>query len=255
MKRFICLIGSCWWLVCSMAQTSSLSITTNKTTSLVFPFSVKHVDRGTKDILVQQVKEADNILLVKASRKEFSETNLSVITTEGGVYAFVVNYEENPATYVYHLASGKNTPISTYAADLLDNPKTIKRINDKKWDMEATVMGLYIKDNTIFCQLELKNESAIDYDIELLRFYIRDKKTAKRTAVQETELKPLYIAGNYTQVKAYQKNTIVVALEKFTIPDAKFLAIELMEKNGGRHLALKLKNKKIMQAIMLPDMQ
>ena len=61
-----------------MAQTSTLCISTDKTTSLVFPFSMRYVDRGTKDILVQQVKEVDNILLVKASAENFSEQILAL---------------------------------------------------------------------------------------------------------------------------------------------------------------------------------
>jgi len=48
---------------------------------------------------------------------------------------------------------------------------------------------------------------------------------------------------------------LVIALEKFTIPDAKFLAIQIMEKNGGSHLSMKIGNKKIMQAIPLPDLK
>jgi Neuraminidase (sialidase) len=97
MKRLVCLICGCWLVVSAMAQISSLGISMDKTTSLVFPFSIRHVDRGTKDILVQQVKEADNILLVKAGAKNFSETNLSVVTEDGSVYSFVINYEEKPA--------------------------------------------------------------------------------------------------------------------------------------------------------------
>jgi hypothetical protein len=95
----------------------------------------------------------------------------------------------------------------------------------------------------------------IDYDIELLRFYIRDKKKGKRTAVQENEMIPLHVSGNSRQVKAPGNSVIVVALEKFTIPDAKFLAIQCMEKNGGRHLLVKVKNKNILKAIQLPDLR
>ncbi len=54
-------------------------------------------------------------------------------------------------------------------------------------------------------------------------------------------------------VKAGDTNVIVVALPKFTIPDAKYLAIQIMEKNGGRNLKLKIGNKKILKAIKLPD--
>jgi conjugative transposon TraN protein len=255
MKRFVCLICGCWLSVSAIAQTSSLCITTDKTTSLVFPFPIRHVDRGTKDVLVQQVKEADNILLVKASVKKFPETNLSVVTEDGNVYTFIVNYEEKPGTWVYNLPPNKKATIATYANGILDNPLTVKKIKDKKWDMVAKVIGIYIKESVIYYQIELRNESAIDYDIEMIRFYIRDKKKGKRSAVQENELKPLYVAGNNTKVKAQQKNIIVVALDKFTIPNAKFLAVQVMEKSGGRHLAMQIDNNKIMQAITLPDLK
>jgi hypothetical protein len=47
----------------------------------------------------------------------------------------------------------------------------------------------------------------------------------------------------------------VVALEKFTIPDKKFMGIQIMEKNGGRHLSMKMSNKDILKAILLPDLK
>jgi hypothetical protein len=40
----------------------------------------------------------------------------------------------------------------------------------------------------------------------------------------------------------------VIALPKFTIPDGKYLSIQIMEKNGGRNLFLKVRNRKIMKA-------
>ena len=62
-------------------------------------------------------------------------------------------------------------------------------------------------------------------------------------------------ASNTTQVKANGTSSIVVALNKFTIPDAKYLAVQIMEKNGGRHLFMKVSNNKIMKAITLPDLR
>jgi conjugative transposon TraN protein len=252
MKQFVCLLVVSWLFGSLNAQTS-LCISTDKTTSLVFPFAIRHVDRGTQFVLVQPVKEIPTILLVKAAAKDFPETNLSVITDDGSLYSFVVCYNNNPSEWVYHLPANKNVTLKTYANSVLDNPKSIRGIKDKKWDMLAKVKGIYIKDNVIYYQLNLINQSPIDYDIDLLRFYIRDKKKSKRTAIQENELKPLYVAGNIMQVKAESASVIVVALDKFTIPDAKYLVIQIMEKKGGRHLSMKLSNKKIMQAIPLPD--
>lgn len=255
MKRFVCLVCGSWLFVSAMAQTASLKIATDKTTSLIFPFPVRHVDRGTKDLLVEPVKEAGNILLVKAASQKFPETNLSVVTEDGSVYSFRVSYEANPSAFVLHVPVQNETTPATYANDIADNPRTMHGIKNSKWDMNAKVIGIYIKGNVIYYQLRLENKSNIDYGIDFLRFYIRDKKKAKRTANQENELKPLYEAGNISQVKAGSSNTIVAALKKFTIPDAKYFAIQIIEKNGGRHLLLKVNNNKIIKAIPLPDLK
>ncbi|MBI1782254.1 MAG: conjugative transposon protein TraN [Sphingobacteriales bacterium] len=254
MKRLVCLICSCWLFVSAMAQTS-LCISTDKTTSLVFPFSILHVDRGTKDILVQPVQEADNILLVKAGLKEFPETNLSVFTSDGGVYTFQVCYQPILTTWIYYLPTNKKATMATYANGILDNRRTLWGVRDNSWNIDAAVIGSYIKDDVVYYQLRIINNSPIDYDIEVLRFFIRDKKKSKRTAVQENELKPLQISGNTKQAKAFSHTVAVVALEKFTIPDKKFMGIQIMEKNGGRHLSMKLNNKDILRAIPLPDLK
>lgn len=254
MKRFMCLAIVSWLFVSATAQTS-LCISTEKTTSLVFPFAILHVDRGTQSVLAQPVKESPTILLVKAATKGFPETNLSVVTEDGSLYSFMVCYDSNPAVSVYHLPINKSATLATYANGILDNPNTIKGIKDHKWRIDSKVSGIYIKADVIYYQLHLANKSPIDYNIDLLRFYIRDKKKGKRTAIQENELKPLYVAGNTSMVNANSNSTIVIALEKFTIPDAKYLAVQVMEKNGGRHLSMKISNKKIMQAITLPDLK
>ncbi len=64
----------------------------------------------------------------------------------------------------------------------------------------------------------------------------------------------MYAAGNIGKIMAGSTGTIVTVFEKFTLPDAKFLAIEINEKNGGRHLFMKVKNNKIIKALPLPDL-
>lgn len=248
------MICAVWSFVSTVAQTK-LTIATDKTTSLVFPFSIKHVDRGTSSVLAQQVKEAPEILLVKAADKDFTETNLSVVTDDGSVYAFTVTYGDSPATWVYYLPVNRAATISSYANAILDNEQTIRGIKDKKYNMKAGVKGIYIKDNTIYFQIYINNEGTVDYDVDLLRFFIKDKRRSKRTAVQENEQKPLHITGNYSKVKGNSSTVFVAVLEKFTIPNKKYLIIQMMEKNGGRHFLLKVRNKDIMKTKLLPDLK
>ena len=178
-----------------------------------------------------------------------------MVTGDGSVYSFKVNYTDQPENWIFYLPELKKSTIATYANGILDNHRTVRGIRDRKWDIAASVNGIYIKDDVMYYQILLCNQSTIDYDIDLLKFYIRDKRKSKRTAAQENELAPLHISGNTRKVKACDFSMIVVALDKFTIPDAKYLAIQLMEKNGGRHLLMKVNNNKIIRAIPLPDLK
>jgi conjugative transposon TraN protein len=252
MKRFVCFVFVCWMFVSSMAQTS-LCVTTDKTTSLVFPFAIKYVDRGNQSVLAQQVKDAPTILLVKAASKDFVETNLSVVTDDGSVYSFAVCYDVRPAIMVYYLPINNKATTAMYANAILDNKKSVKKINDHKWKTDAAVIGIYVKNDVMFYQIRIKNNSPIDCNIDLIRFYIRDKRKSKRTAVQDIDLKPLHTVGNITNIKSNSTSSMVFALEKFTIPDAKYMVLQINEKNGGRHFSIRVKNKRIMKAVVLPD--
>jgi hypothetical protein len=231
MKRSVWLILLSLIFVTSKAQTS-ISLSTEKTSSLVFPFRIIHVDRGSSAIMVQPVKESPS---------------------DGSLYDFAVRYDSAPGQLVFYAPSLSTTPVASYANSILDNPKTMRGIRDQKWDINASIEGIYIKNEVIYYQLLLVNASPLDYDIDLIKFYIRDKTKGRRTAVQENEMKPLYVAGNIEKVRANSQTVIVFALDKFTIADAKYLAVEVMEKNGGRHLAMKVSNRKILKAISLPD--
>lgn len=243
-----------------------LSVTTNKTTFLLFPFQILHVDRGTQDILVEQVDPAKNVLLVKAAFPGFPNTNLTIITEDGAVYPFDVHYDSLPANTVFrypivpvvsmHTTAGENMNpqnLDFYSKMILNKKRTIGGIKDKKWDMQARVKGIFIKDDVLFYQLSLQNYSTIDFTPDFIRFYIRDKRKSKRTASQEVELKPIFSYKPINNIPGNQESNTVFAFEKFTIPEAKYLFIEIMEKNGGRNLTLKVKNNKILKARLLPD--
>lgn len=252
MKKYLMAAFAIVSVILTQAQTQ-LCISTEKTTSLIFPFAIRHVDRGSQSVLAQQVKDVPTILLVKAASNSFNETNLSVVTDDGSIYAFDVCYDGKPAVLVHYLPINNKATTAMYANGILDNQRVTKGIKDHKWQTDAAITGIYIKNDEMFYQLSISNHSPVDYTIDLIRFYIRDKKKTKRTAVQEIDLKPVYVVGNTSLVKANSTSVLVFALEKFTVPDAKYMAVQINEKNGGRHFLMQIKNRKIMKAITLPD--
>ncbi len=255
-------------------ESYQLEVTYNKTSNLVFPEPIASIDRGSQDILVQKAESVDNILRVKAAVKNFEETSLSVITKDGKLYSFLVGYATSPAYLNVNLGAGLlstdtllRSPTTSGSSKRQLNLEWLRNnaeralhaawssrpLQDKNAKMVLKLKGLFISETVLFCKLTIRNKSNINFDVDVLRFYLRDKKVAKRTASQEVELVPLHKLGNTSLIRGKATETLVFAIPKFTIPNDKILFIDLMEKDGGRHLLVKVKNKHIMRAEVLPQ--
>lgn len=172
------MICGCWLLVSAMAQTSSLFTTTDKTTSLIYLFSIPHVDRGTKDVLVEQMSEADTVLPIKAPFQNFNKANLSVLTSDGGLYSLPVNYDGHPTVVLWQIPSQTGISSACYAHGILDNALVKLGAGNHNGGVCGKLFGTGVKRNVIYYRLRPRNLSLVDYDIGLLKFCIRDKKRA-----------------------------------------------------------------------------
>ena len=75
-----------------------------KTVHILFPSPVTYIDIGSMDIIAGKADGAENVVRVKAAVRNFAaETNLTVITEDGGFFTFDVHYAENPAVSTLNL--------------------------------------------------------------------------------------------------------------------------------------------------------
>ena len=245
-----------------------LEVTINKTSSIVFPAPITTVDRGSRDILAQKVKGVDNVLQIKAGKAHFKETNLTVITMDGELHHFFVQYADAPKTFTVKVTEdgkAKREVIFRQATTNVELEKSANLILQDKHkhsvkatshhQMKLAMQGIYIQDNTLFFRLRVTNNSNIPFHTDMLRFYVRDKQKVKRMASQEVAEVPILHTGNSEVFKGKTSEDLVFAMPKFTIPDAKVLVVELMEKHGGRHLRLSVRDKKIVRARLVPSLQ
>ncbi|MBX2948003.1 MAG: conjugative transposon protein TraN [Crocinitomicaceae bacterium] len=248
----------------SSNQSYQLEISDTKTSNVIFPYAIVSVDRGSKDVLVQKAKGVEHILQVKAASDSMAQSNLSVVTSDGKLTTFIVNYVRDPASLNMSLIEGKNgsgvasvfnpkdnlneEQLEKHARTVLTAKSYHPGIKRTNSDISLYLKGIFIKDDALYYRFIIANWSNVSYDIEQLRFFIRDQKRAKRTASQEIEIKPLYVQRVPVRIAGKSKSTFVFALPKFTIPDQKYLAVQMMEKNGGRHVIMKLKNRHILGA-------
>ncbi|SEP07061.1 conjugative transposon protein TraN [Flavobacterium sp. fv08] len=241
-----------------------LDITYAKTTSIVFPFDVQSVDKGSRDVLVQKAKGVENVIQIKAGKRDFEETNLTVITSDGKLYDFKLCYLESPETLTHTFSDSKKNSFIQYTNDN-DNKKEIfygaelafherKKVSytEKRGGISLSVTGIFIHNDLIQYRIKITNDTDISYDIDQLRFFVRDQKKAKRTASQEVELIPILAYKAPEKVQARSSTQFVYVLPKFTIPDDKNLIVEMIEKSGGRHLQLQLKNSRTDKVFPIP---
>src|SRR5688572_28403052 len=209
-----CLISLVFVTIGVNAQSSlqNVEVTFNKTSSLVFPAVIKSVDRGSRDVLAQKAKGVENVLQLKAARENFPETNLTVITADGATHQFIITYSKKPDKLIVHAEgeSGNAVPshglifktemteseFADYAGQIGEAKRNVRFHRSKKHKIILSLDGVYIKENIMFYRCRIKNQSNINYDVDFLRFYVRDRAKVKRTASQEVDVEPLYIYGD-----------------------------------------------------------
>ena len=259
-----------------------------KTVHILFPSPVTYIDIGSMDIIAGKADGAENVVRVKAAVRNFAaETNLTVITEDGGFFTFDVHYAENPVVSTLNLtvqepqtegvkkpaAAGYPQPTAPASEGRVllrevgrEKPATIKRmlsdiyrqnrtdvkgIRTKKYGIEVEVLGIYVSNDVIYIHTCMYNDTNISFEVDARQFIVADKKLAKRTAQQQTPLEILRVCNDPAVVRGHQRQRTVFALPKLTIADDKVLLLEIIEKNGARHQTTEIPSREISNAKVL----
>lgn len=232
-----------------------------KTVHLTFPAKVKYVDLGSNFLIAGKADETENVIRVKAAYKGFEgETNFSVICEDGSFYTFIATFNDNPELLFHEMnpivssltdkmpnnnkeiilkdIDGESPMILQMILNSIykDNIRDIASIGERKNRIEATIRGIYVKGNILYFHIGINNTSDVTYDVDYIRFTVKDRKKFKKQASQEEEIFPVREFNNNSLARATGRSTYrcVYAFNKFTLPPDKVLQIEVAEKRGGR---------------------
>ena len=259
-----------------------------KTVHILFPSPVTYIDIGSMDIIAGKADGAENVVRVKAAVRNFAaETNLTVITEDGGFFTFDVYYAENPAVSPLNLTVQEPQPESMKKPAAVgypqptapasegrvllrevgrEKPATVKRmLNDiyrqnrtdvkgirtKKYGIGVEVLGIYVFNDVIYIHTCISNDTNISFEVDARRFIVADRKLAKRTAQQQSTLEILRVCNDPAVVRGHQRQRTVFALPKLTISDDKVLLLEIIEKNGARHQTVEIPAEELLEAKLL----
>jgi len=248
----------------------SIGVSDHKTTHIIFPAKIRDIDAGSSDIIALIPESVNNILRVKATNpRPFGETNITVLTDDGGFYSFLIRYESEPTVLNINIANNtrsdnavssalginKATAVSLVgpvaevnktellhtAARIYEHKPFARNVGVTKQRMSLLLAGLYVQGATFYVQCKIDNDSEIDYTLDFAKFYIRDKDVLKRMASQEMELPVLAsYPETLTKFRGRTSYTMVYAIPLKTFTEDKVIEMEVYEKEGGRHLRFQI---------------
>lgn len=256
-----------------------IEVAFQKTTHIIFPARIKDFDAGSDAIIALVPENVTNVLRIKANVKGFSEeTNMTIITEDGGFYSFLVNYNENPEVFNINIANNLQSDAQIASNLGISSAKPYNQISEPKGtipltdlqtfcqkvssktgfligmgmvknEFSAMLMGIYRKQDITYLQIKLQNESELDYEWDFIKFFVKERQTVKRMAIQNDELIPLYIHPESTQtIRPKTERTLVFALPIKSITENKLISVEIYEKGGGRHLTFEMDDAVLNQA-------
>lgn len=171
----------------------NLQLNDNKYLFIKFPAEINYADMGSYDLTAK--KCLSKILKLKATTPHFDKTNLSVVTTDGKYYSFIVEYYSKPLYIAVDMANVKDSIMST---DII--PSTEIEVSD----IHTTHVILPTK----VADIALGHEEVISEKADPTDNIVKVKSVVdKKENFTETSITVVSIDGNiYPMTVGYAKN-------------------------------------------------
>lgn len=247
----------------NVIPSTPIEVSDVRTTHIILPAKVADIAIGHDEIISEKAETIDNIVKIKSvvgETEEFFETSVTVVTVDGNVYPMTATYAKKPKEMSISFSEETNAlfrGVNVNDENMLKMSKWIiekgQYINDLGREDQKLIFQLYsvfTDQDVIAFHLHAINSSKIDYPIDFVKAYIADKKEAKRTAIQEEEIYPIYSYYSSADkvIQGKDRIDIVLFYKKFTIPKKRVLYFEMFEENGGRQIKFTAPNKTIINA-------
>nr|WP_294991633.1 DUF4138 domain-containing protein [uncultured Sediminibacterium sp.] len=258
MKKWILFGLLIIWAWVSEAQHLSpiqqLAVAVNRTTNLIFPAAIVSIDRGSANIIVQ--KSTDFVLRVKADTVFTDTTNLTVITSDGKLYSFLVLFSPSPNQLTMNLGAGepldKDTSLMAVVRKVQPLRHNLYGIRYSAGKVKLAVVGMYSTGFMLALQVCITNHSSLSFTVGKLRLRLVTTNTPRRSPVQEVEVVPLLVEPTALKVNYKQAGLFTVLVPVSDMNARQDLHITVHEQNGDRHLRVSIANRFLFTAPIIP---
>lgn len=209
-------------------------------------------------------EDSENLGLLQG--QDALASNLLVQTSDGLLYGFILASRAN-LTQLHHFVPNhkslknpnepksrtraeQNTPrerpamvenkFAKYCQQLLDRKRSVHQVKHQKGIRIRVLESIY-HGNEVYVGFELKNSSAIPYELGLLQLYKVLGTKKRKASYQELPLLPLYMHQMPKTIGSGASARFVVVYPKFTLNEAERLQLKVLETNGNRNFTFKLR--------------
>ncbi len=273
-----------YFITTILVAQKKIAINTEMFVQIIFETSIQSVKTGAPDLVLTDFE--DNSLNIQ-SLKGYTEldengelnnnnfkTNISVKTTDGLFFSFIVENKPNIDKLFYNVerkqamnfknkiytpnkstSSKKNNSKQvitnkTIVDKIIEEKGYIRNRNTKKYKkIFFSIRGVYVEKEKLYFLFNIKNKSNINYKIDNISFVSVPISNAKRKVNSEgKECRPLFFYKSLDNIASKTNKNIVAVFNKFTINNEKKLEVTLSEVNGERTIKLIINSKFISDA-------
>lgn len=246
-----------------LIKSEKSEVSVSKTTHFIADDEIVDIVVGNDSIIADYAAGIKNIVKIKSLSRNIDKASFTIITKSGNIYPFDLTYNETPLTLSVYIGEAEETAFFTetpvdknklekISKTVIGMKPSYNHLGDLNHKMIFSLDGIYSVEDLVLFHLHLENLNNIDYEIDFIKTYIRDKHNTKYMALQEQEIYPFYILFSNerfkTMIPGGEKMDIILFFNRFTIPESRIMCFELFEKNGGRHLDFNISNKAILKA-------
>jgi conjugative transposon TraN protein len=247
------------------------NISLNATTHIISPEPILYADISTPE--VEGDIQEKNIVRIKPASTAITANESFTITIVTRVFVAVYKLTVvNPVKAVsdstattYAIAIDPTKTIQLNQSNALSQPqcyelsmqalakkRRLKHLHTKAYGMSVWMNNIYIVGDYLLFDIGVKNKSKLPFDLDELRFKIKDRFTVNASISQELELQPVFQLYGHanTVIEGSWRNFYI--FKKFTFPTQKIFTLQLTEQQiSGRKVELMIDYNKVLHARFL----
>lgn len=193
-----------------------------------------------------------------------------VINRNGSIFSYIVRYKAQLSKLNYFVtlsnsignekpkvANSVNTEISKKDIDnstyyyqkfcsyLLEKKQYLGRYTKRSNGIVFKVENIVFDKDELYFVVQIRNHSTLDYDLNFLNLSVETRQKGKMKSLQRLYQEPIFKHNLPSKIVKNETVRFIYVMPKFSLSNDRRVILELNEKDGERHIEMKISHKYI----------